>query len=297
MTTNYPPTLGLVLAGGLARRMGGGDKARIEIGGVSILDRVLATLSAQCTGIIINANGDPRRFADTGLTVVADTVPDFAGPLAGILAGLDWLAKQKNGIEWIVSVPGDCPFLPDDLVERLHQARRKMGAGVPLACARSGEWRHPVVGLWPLALREDLRKALVEEASAQDRGLDRAAWCRHRRLARSAGRSLLQRQHAGRCGPRRAHCVAAYLKDLHGIFDHCVTRSISAIVGSWVLGEEQVIMKSFIVACVVAVVIAVIGGVVLSSVPDSAEQCLQQCELRPPRSLAPDSADQLISAA
>ena len=163
MTTNHPPTFGLVLAGGLARRMGGGDKARIEIGGVSILDRVLATLSAQCTGIIINANGDPKRFADTGLTVVADSVPDFAGPLAGILAGLDWLARQKNGIEWIVSVPGDCPFLPDDLVERLHKARRKMGTGVPLACARSGEWRHPVVGLWPLALREDLRKALTED--------------------------------------------------------------------------------------------------------------------------------------
>ena len=161
MTTNHPPTLGLVLAGGLARRMGGGDKARIEIGGVSILDRVLATLSAQCTGIIINANGDPKRFADTGLTVVPDTVPDFAGPLAGVLAGLDWLAKQNKGIEWIVSVPADCPFLPEDLVERLHQARRNMGTA--LACARSGQWRHPVVGLWPLALREDLRKALVEE--------------------------------------------------------------------------------------------------------------------------------------
>src|SRR5512135_199268 len=109
-----PPTLGLVLAGGLARRMGGGDKARIEIGGVSILDRVLATLSGQCTGIIINANGDPARFADTD-------VPVFVGPLAGILAGLDWLAAQDNDIAWMLSVPGDCPFLPDDLVERLHQ--------------------------------------------------------------------------------------------------------------------------------------------------------------------------------
>ena len=163
MMTNYPPTLGLVLAGGLARRMGGGDKVRIEIGGASILDRVLATLSAQCTGIVINANGNPKRFADAGLPVVADSVPDFAGPLAGILAGLDWLSNQNSGIEWIVSVPGDCPFLPDDLVERLHQARRKMGTGVPLACARSGQWRHPVVGLWPLALREDLRNALIEE--------------------------------------------------------------------------------------------------------------------------------------
>ncbi len=161
--TDIPPTLGLVLAGGLARRMGGGDKARIEIGGSTILDRVLATLSGQCVDIIINANGDPKRFEDTGCIVIADSVPDFAGPLAGILAGLDWLAERNNGVEWMLSVPGDCPFLPDDLVERLHQARRKMGAGVSLACARSGEWRHPVVGLWPLALRENLRKALFDE--------------------------------------------------------------------------------------------------------------------------------------
>jgi molybdopterin-guanine dinucleotide biosynthesis protein A len=108
-----PPTLGLVLAGGLARRMGGGDKARIEIGGISILDRVLATLSGQTTDIIINANGDPKRFADTGLEVVPDNVAGFAGPLAGILTGLDWLAAQENGVEWLVSVPGDCPFLPE----------------------------------------------------------------------------------------------------------------------------------------------------------------------------------------
>ena len=158
-----PPTYGLVLAGGLARRMGGGDKALIKIGRSTILDRVLATLSGQCVDIIINANGDPKRFEDTGCIVVPDNVPGFAGPLAGILAGLDWLATQNNGIEWMVSVPGDCPFLPDDLVERLHEARRKMCAGVPLACARSGEWRHPVVGLWPVALRGDLRKALVDE--------------------------------------------------------------------------------------------------------------------------------------
>jgi molybdopterin-guanine dinucleotide biosynthesis protein A len=156
-----PPTLGLVLAGGLARRMGGGDKARIEIAGVSILDRVLATLSAQCPRMIINANGDPARFEDAGLPVVPDNVQGHPGPLAGVLAGLDWMAAQNTGLEWMVSVPGDCPFLPDDLVERLHAARRE--AGVPLACARSGEWRHPVVALWPVALRDDLRKALVEE--------------------------------------------------------------------------------------------------------------------------------------
>ena len=163
MTMPTPPTLGLVLAGGLARRMGGGDKGRLKIGGSTILDRVLACLSGQCVDVIINANGDPARFADTGCAVVPDNVPNYPGPLAGILAGLDWLAAQQNGVEWIVSVPGDCPFLPDDLVEKLHLARRKLGAGVPLACARSGEWRHPVVGLWPVALRADLRKALVEE--------------------------------------------------------------------------------------------------------------------------------------
>jgi molybdopterin-guanine dinucleotide biosynthesis protein A len=150
-----------VLAGGLARRMGGGDKARIAIGGVTILQRVLACLAQQCTRIVINANGDPARFADTKLPVVADSVSDFAGPLAGILAGLDWAALHLPECEWLVSVPGDCPFLPSDLVARLQAVR--VAAGAPLACARSGEWRHPVIGLWPLALREDLRRALVAE--------------------------------------------------------------------------------------------------------------------------------------
>jgi molybdenum cofactor guanylyltransferase len=153
--------LGLVLAGGLARRMGGGDKARIRIGGVTILGRVLACLQPQCDRIIINANGDPARFADTGLPVVPDSVPDFAGPLAGILAGLDWAAAHAPDVADIVSVPGDCPFLPVDLVERLGIART--AEKLPLACARSGDWRHPVVGLWPVSMREDLRRALVEE--------------------------------------------------------------------------------------------------------------------------------------
>jgi molybdopterin-guanine dinucleotide biosynthesis protein A len=159
--TDIPATLGLILAGGLARRMGGGDKVKLTIGGVSILDRVLACLSAQCADMIINANGDLERFADTGLTVVPDTVPDFAGPLAGILAGLDYMAEHMPHLHWMLSVPGDCPFLPEDLLQRLHQARR--AEGKVLACARSGDWRHPVIGLWPLALREDLRKALIEE--------------------------------------------------------------------------------------------------------------------------------------
>jgi molybdopterin-guanine dinucleotide biosynthesis protein A len=141
--------------------MGGGDKARVTIGGATILQRVLACLKPQCNRIVINANGDPSRFADTSLPVVADSVPDFAGPLAGILAGLDWAAANASADEWLLSVPGDCPFLPNDLVARLHQARAD--ADVPLACARSGEWRHPVIGIWPVALRDDLRHALVEE--------------------------------------------------------------------------------------------------------------------------------------
>ncbi|CAN0509902.1 unnamed protein product, partial [Phaeothamnion confervicola] len=129
-------------------------------GGALILDRVLERMTPQCAGMILNANGDPARFAATGLPVVADEVPDFAGPLAGILAGLDWAAANAPPIDWVVSVPGDCPFLPRDLVARLHAARR---GGQPLACARSGAWRHPVVGLWPVALRADLRRALFEE--------------------------------------------------------------------------------------------------------------------------------------
>ena len=113
--------------------------------GKTILERVLATLAPQCASIILNANGDPARFADTGLAVVPDSVPDFAGPLAGILAGLDWAASHAPEIEDVASVPGDCPFLPGDLVARLSAARQ--AAGQPLACARSGDWRHPGGGV------------------------------------------------------------------------------------------------------------------------------------------------------
>jgi molybdopterin-guanine dinucleotide biosynthesis protein A len=141
--------------------MGGGDKARIRIGDTTILERVLARLAPQCSAVIINANGDPARFADTHLPVVPDSVPDFAGPLAGILAGLDWAAAYAPGVTDLVSVPGDCPFLPADLVVKLSAASTAQGK--PLACARSGDWRHPVVGLWPVALRDDLRRALTEE--------------------------------------------------------------------------------------------------------------------------------------
>jgi molybdenum cofactor guanylyltransferase len=141
--------------------MGGGDKPLTMIGGATILERVLSRLKPQCSALIINANGDPARFASTGLPVVADDVPDFAGPLAGILAGLDWAAANRPGVDYVASAPGDCPFLPRDLVMRLHEARQ--AESLPLACARSGEWRHPVVALWPVTLRHDLRQAVTAE--------------------------------------------------------------------------------------------------------------------------------------
>ena len=127
----------------------------------TILQRVLARIGPHCIAIVLNANGDASRFSAFGLPVVADEVPDFAGPLAGILAGLEWAARTHPAAEWIASVPGDCPFLPSELIPRLHEAR--MAEGRILACARSGEWRHPVVALWPVALRIDLRRALFDE--------------------------------------------------------------------------------------------------------------------------------------
>jgi molybdopterin-guanine dinucleotide biosynthesis protein A len=150
----------VVLAGGLARRMGGGDKWRIQIGGVTILDRVLDRLRAQCDNIVFNSNSVPAA-APHGLTVVADSVSGYPGPLAGILAGLDWATQNARGISWLVSVPGDCPFLPRDLVARLHQARSEGQAA--LACAESAGRRHPTVALWPIRLREDLRLAITTE--------------------------------------------------------------------------------------------------------------------------------------
>ncbi|KQU54298.1 molybdenum cofactor guanylyltransferase [Bosea sp. Leaf344] len=168
MTEPVPPALGLLLAGGLARRMGGGDKPLRMIAGRSILAHVVERLAPQCDGLLINANGDPARFAAYGLPVVADSVPDFAGPLAGVLAGLDWMADNRPDLGWMASVAADTPFIPADLVARLQEARLR--AAVPLACAASGGWTHPVIGLWPVALREDLRRALTQE---QERKIDR----------------------------------------------------------------------------------------------------------------------------
>jgi molybdopterin-guanine dinucleotide biosynthesis protein A len=167
---------GVLLAGGLARRMGGGDKPMRTIGGRTILERVIARLASQCDGLILNANGDPARFAAFGLPVTPDSVADFPGPLAGILAALDWAAANRPEVKWMLSAAADCPFLPRDLVARLHQGLIEQNA--ELAVASSGGQSHPVIGLWRVSLREELRHALTVE---DIRKIDR--WTARYRLA------------------------------------------------------------------------------------------------------------------
>lgn len=168
--------LGVLLAGGMSSRMGGGDKCLREIGGKSILWHVIERVRPQVNSLIINANGDPKRFAEYDLPVVPDSIGGFAGPLAGVLAGLDWAAEHKPGITHIVTVPTDGPFVPNDLVIRLTRALAKEDA--ELSTASSGGHSHPVVGLWPVKLREDLRHGMIQD---DIRKVDR--WTARHRLA------------------------------------------------------------------------------------------------------------------
>jgi molybdopterin-guanine dinucleotide biosynthesis protein A len=153
--------VGLLLAGGQSRRMGGGDKALRALGGISLLARVIERLRPQVDALVLNANGDPARFAAFGLPVVADSIADFAGPLAGVLAGLDWAAAHRPDCPFVLSVATDAPFLPRDLAARLVAALTE--AGADLACAASGGRAHPVFALWPVRLRDDLRRAVIKE--------------------------------------------------------------------------------------------------------------------------------------
>jgi molybdenum cofactor guanylyltransferase len=150
---------GVILAGGLARRMGGGDKGLIALGGKPILAHVIERLRPQVNALIINANGGPERFAAYGLAVVADSIAGAAGPLAGVLAGLDWAAGK--GFDLIATAATDTPFFPRDLVRRFCEGAE--AAQSQLAVAASGARHHPVFGLWPVELREDLRRAITEE--------------------------------------------------------------------------------------------------------------------------------------
>jgi molybdopterin-guanine dinucleotide biosynthesis protein A len=151
--------VGVVLAGGLARRMGGGDKGLVTLHGRPILDHVLERLAPQVDRIVINANGDPGRLAAYDLPIVADAIEGFAGPLAGVLAGMQWAAR--NDAEWVVTAATDTPFFPRDLVDRFRQAVADKGAD--MACAASGGRHHPVFGLWPVALRADLSRAMTAD--------------------------------------------------------------------------------------------------------------------------------------
>lgn len=155
-------SFGVILAGGLARRMGGGDKPLRLLAGRPMLDHVIARIGPQCAALAINANGDPARFAAYGLAVLPDTLPDHPGPLAGILA-----AMETSPLPWVITVPGDSPFLPLDLVARLHAARE--AAGTPMACAASGGFTHPPIALWPRELAAALRAAIT----AGERKIDR----------------------------------------------------------------------------------------------------------------------------
>ena len=152
------PVTGVVLAGGQSRRMGGGDKGLLELAGKPMLRHVIDRLVPQVATTIINANGDPQRFAAFALPVVADTVEGFVGPLAGVLAGMRWSTSNVPAARWIVTAPGDAPLLPRDLVERMMEAVAQREDTIALA--QSGGEMHPVIGLWPIALMQDLEEQL-----------------------------------------------------------------------------------------------------------------------------------------
>jgi molybdenum cofactor guanylyltransferase len=156
-----PATIGLLLAGGRSIRMGGGDKSLRRLGKTTILDHIINRMRRQCSELILNANGATDRFSVYNLPVVEDCLPDHPGPLAGILSGLEWTKDNRPDIDWLLSISTDTPFLPQNLVSRLHGEIERTGA--QLACASSGGWAHPVVGLWPVALACDLRLALTGE--------------------------------------------------------------------------------------------------------------------------------------
>ena len=159
------PVAGILLAGGRSSRMGGGDKCLRMLAGRPILARIVERLAPQVSDMVINANGDPSRFAPFALPVVADSIAGFAGPLAGVHAGLEWVKAHRPGLRYAVTVATDTPFFPPDLVARFLAA---LPAAPALMVARSAEGVHPVIGLWPVALASELEAAL--EAGARKAG-------------------------------------------------------------------------------------------------------------------------------
>jgi molybdopterin-guanine dinucleotide biosynthesis protein A len=159
------PHAAVILAGGLGKRMGGGDKPLVALGGKPMLARVVARLAPQVERIVINANGDPARFASYGLPVVADTIVGFPGPLAGILAGMRWSRANLPEARFIVSAASDTPFFPENLVERLAEGCGRDEETIALAASPAGT--HPVFGLWPVALADDLEAFLKSDSGGK----------------------------------------------------------------------------------------------------------------------------------
>ena len=160
MAGEVPLTVGLLLAGGLSRRMGGGDKCLRPLGGRPVLAHIIERARPQVSALVLNANGDPARFAAFGLPVASDVIEGFAGPLAGVLTGMEWAAAHRPDAAWLATFATDAPFFPRDLVARLLAAIERGKAD--MACARSDGQDHPVFGLWPVRLRADLRRAMEE---------------------------------------------------------------------------------------------------------------------------------------
>ena len=156
--TFVPNVVGVLLAGGKARRMGGGDKCLLELGDKTLLERIVAKVSTQVDRIVLNANGDPSRFARFGLAVTPDAIDDYAGPLAGVLSGMIWARRNVPTARWIATFPADSPFLPGDLVRKLFSAVVRENA--ELGTVFRGDQAQPVCGLWPLHLADDLRDAV-----------------------------------------------------------------------------------------------------------------------------------------
>lgn len=142
--------IGLILAGGQARRMGGADKAFLKLGRETLITRAIARARPQVDELIVNANGDPKRFASLGCEVIPDRIGGFLGPLAGILSGFEWMRANRPDARWLASFACDCPFFPTDMVEKL--IAEAQSRGVQIAIAASGGRHHPVFAVWSASL-------------------------------------------------------------------------------------------------------------------------------------------------
>ena len=141
--------------------MGGGDKCLKMLGGKTLISRIIDRVSPQISTLILNANGNPSRFSDYNLPVVPDVIGDYAGPLAGILTGMEWMRKYHPELRWLASFPGDAPFIPLDFVVRCLKAAKRMH--VEIICAKSAGRAHPVCALWSVKLADGLRSAMENE--------------------------------------------------------------------------------------------------------------------------------------